>query len=63
MTFEESLARIDEIVGRNSDGSTTLEESLALYAEGTELLGDCSKMLGDARVRLETLSPQKEEEE
>jgi len=63
MTFEESLARIDEIVGKLSDGGTTLEEALALYAEGTKLLGACTRQLGEARVRLETLSPQREDAE
>ncbi|MBR1837342.1 MAG: exodeoxyribonuclease VII small subunit [Kiritimatiellae bacterium] len=44
------LSRIDEIVAKLNDGETTLEESLALYAEGTKLLGDCTKQLGEARA-------------
>lgn len=55
MTFEESMARLDEIVSLLNSGKTTLDESLTLYAEGTKLLSDCKKQLSEARVRIETL--------
>ena len=38
MTFEQALHRLDEIAERLGDGGTTLEESLALYAEGAGLI-------------------------
>ena len=56
MTFEESLARLDEIVNILNDKSTSLEESLDIYAEGAKLLSECEKQLSDARVKIETLS-------
>jgi len=61
MKFEEALSRIDEIVEKLDGGETTLEESLALYAEGTKLLGDCAKQLGEARARFEELTPKRED--
>ena len=56
MTFEESLARLDEIVNILNDKSTSFEESLDLYAEGAKLLSECEKRLSDARVKIETVS-------
>lgn len=43
MTFEQALHRLDEIAERLGDGGTTLEESLALYAEGAGLIERCSR--------------------
>ena len=54
MTFEQALHRLDEIAERLGDGGTTLEESLALYAEGAGLIERCSRELGEAKLKLET---------
>lgn len=60
MTFEESLLRLDEITQLLSDGSTTLEQSLELYAEGAALIDKCSKELNDAKLKIEKLAFVKE---
>ncbi|MBR6735783.1 MAG: exodeoxyribonuclease VII small subunit [Oscillospiraceae bacterium] len=56
MTFEASMARLEEIVSLLNNGNISLEESLALYAEGAKLLSECEKHLSDARVKIETLA-------
>lgn len=60
MTFEQALSRLDEITALLSDGNTTLEQSLSLYAEGAALIESCSTQLNDAKVKIETLSFLKE---
>lgn len=60
MTFEQAMARLDEITVLLSNGSTSLEQSLALYAEGAGLIGSCTRQLNDAKAKIETLFPEKE---
>ncbi len=60
MTFEQALARLDEITALLSNGSTSLEQSLALYAEGAGLIERCTRQLNDAKAKIETLFPEKE---
>ena len=62
MTFEQAMQRLDEIAERLGDGTTTLEESLALYAEGAGLIERCGRELGEAKLKLETLGFQKDGE-
>lgn len=47
-TFEQMLARLDEIVRSLEKGDAPLEESLALYTEGAELIRSCTKQLDEA---------------
>ncbi|MEA5134961.1 MAG: exodeoxyribonuclease VII small subunit [Candidatus Fimivivens sp.] len=60
MTFEQALARLDEITALLSNGSTSLEQSLALYAEGAGLIDHCSQQLNEAKTKIEKLFPEKE---
>lgn len=60
MTFEQALTRLDEITALLSNGSVSLEESLALYAEGAGLIERCTQQLHDAKAKIETLFPEKE---
>ena len=50
--FEESLARLDEIVRHLEKGDLPLSESLSLFEEGTRLLTACSKMLDEAEQKV-----------
>ena len=50
--FEESLAKLEEIVRHLEKGDMPLSESLKLFEEGTSLLTSCSKMLDDAEQKV-----------
>ena len=54
--FEDMLTRLDDIVRTLEKGEAPLEESLALYTEGAELIRRCTKQLDEAEqtvVRLQ----------
>jgi exodeoxyribonuclease VII small subunit len=51
-TFEQALAKLDEIVRQLEDGDTGLEESLARYEEGVGLLKCCYTQLRQAEQRI-----------
>jgi exodeoxyribonuclease VII small subunit len=59
-TFEEALGRLEEIVESLERGSPTLEESLALFEEGTRLRALCTAKLETATQRIRTLADQAE---
>ena len=48
-TFEENLGRLEEIVALLERGDAPLQESLALFEEGTKLVTDCSATLEKAQ--------------
>jgi len=47
-TFEQAVARIDEIVTLLEKGDAQLDKSLALFEEGVKLIETCGTMLDDA---------------
>ena len=47
-TFEEKIARLEEIVAALEKGDAPLADSLALFEEGTKLIADCSGQLETA---------------
>lgn len=51
-TFEESMARLEEIVATLEKGDATLEASMALFEEGTKLATACSKQLDTAEQKV-----------
>jgi len=55
LTFEESLARLEEIVEQLEDGKLPLNESLVLYEEGIKLSRECNRQLTEVEGRLEAL--------
>ena len=52
MSFEASVARLDEIVRLLEQGDAPLEESLALFEEGTALVRKCSALLDKAEQQV-----------
>lgn len=52
MTFEQALARLDEIVRGLEKGELPLNDSLKLFEEGTALITTCSKMLDEAEQKV-----------
>ena len=55
-TFEEKLARLEEIVGALEKGDAQLAESLKLFEEGTKLASECGKLLDEAEQKVVKLS-------
>ena len=47
-SFEQAMARLEEIVGLLERGEAPLETSLALFEEGTKLMRQCSVLLDKA---------------
>lgn len=52
LTFEESMARLEQIVRALEQGNAPLEESLKLFQEGTDLVRSCGKLLDEAELQI-----------
>lgn len=57
-SFEKALAELESIVLAMEDGKLTLEDSLAAYRRGVELLRHCQGTLADAERQIEALAGQ-----
>jgi len=55
LTFEKALEELEALVGRMEDGKLPLEESLAAYQRGAELVKFCESKLSDAQARIAIL--------
>ncbi len=55
-TFETALAELEKIVASMEGGQLPLEESLAAYKRGTELLKLCQQQLQDAEQQVRILT-------
>lgn len=55
-TFEDKLARLEQIVGALEKGNAPLAESLKLFEEGTKLAGECGAMLDAAEQQVVRLA-------
>ena len=51
-TFEENIARLEEIVSMLERGDAQLKDSLTLFEEGTKLVSTCSDMLEKAQQQV-----------
>ena len=51
-TFEQAIARLEEIVAALEKGDAPLADSLALFEEGTKLIAACSKELDAAEQKV-----------
>jgi exodeoxyribonuclease VII small subunit len=54
-SYEASIERLDEIIGKLDSGEVTLDEALTLYEEGVGLVKACAEKLQAAEVRLKKL--------
>ena len=52
LSFEDSLARLDEIVRHLEKGDLPLSDSLRLFEEGTALLASAGRMLDEAEQKV-----------
>lgn len=55
-TFEENMLRLEKIVQSMERGDVSLEESLKMFQEGTELVKTCSKLLDDAELQVNKIA-------
>ena len=55
LTFEKALEELEAIVARMEDGKLPLEESLAAYQRGAELIKFCEGKLSAAQARIAVL--------
>ena len=52
MTYEAAVKRLDEIVSLLEKNEVSLDESLALFEEGTKLTAFCTKKLNEAKAKI-----------
>jgi exodeoxyribonuclease VII small subunit len=55
LTFEQALARLEQIVTAIEQGAVPLEQSIDKYAEGVELVKQCRRILDRAEKKIQLL--------
>ena len=55
-TFEQEIARLEEIVGLLERGDAPRDEAMALCAEGAKLMRECTKRLDQAEQKVTLLT-------
>lgn len=55
-SFEQNMQRLEQIVRAMERGDVSLEESLKLFQEGTELVRSCGKLLDEAELQVTKIS-------
>ena len=53
--FEASMARLEQIVRAMERGDVTLDESLKLFQEGTDLVRNCNRLLDEAQLQVKKI--------
>src|SRR5208282_6552185 len=53
--FEQSLARLEEVVRKLESANLPLDQAMKLFEEGMQLSRDCQKQLEEAEARVEIL--------
>ena len=61
-SFEEAMARLEEIVSSLEEGKTGLDDSLCIYEEGVKLVKFCHETLDKAEQRVRILMKNEEGE-
>lgn len=56
-SFEEAYRELETVVKKLEDGGPALEESLALFQRGMELVQYLSKLLDEAELKVKSLTP------
>ena len=55
-SFEQALSELENIVSQMESGQLPLEQSLATYKRGTELLQFCQKSLAEIEQQIQILN-------
>ena len=63
MSLEQAMARIEQILQILDSGQGTLDESLALFEEGTALVRFCNEKLQQAKLRVKEVMAKNESDE
>ena len=56
LTFEQSMARLEEIVSLLERGDAPLEEAMKLFEEGSKLMRECTAQLDQAEQQVKLLT-------
>ena len=56
LSFEEALARLEEIANILENDSPDLSKALGMYEESAKLLSECTKMLDEAQKKITVLT-------
>jgi exodeoxyribonuclease VII small subunit len=59
--FEKSMERLEEIVQTLESGKLSLEESVKLYNEGTQISKNCKLALENAQLEIKTINGKDDE--
>ena len=62
LTFEQAMQRLEEIVSLLEDGKAPLNESMALFEEGTKLSAYLSQLLDTAEQKVTMITVRDEAE-
>jgi exodeoxyribonuclease VII small subunit len=57
--FEQSLKQLETIVAQMERGDISLDESIKLFEEGTQLAEQCKQQLAEAECKVEILIKQR----
>lgn len=55
-TFENNMQRLEQIVRAMERGDVSLDESLSLFREGTQLVESCGKLLDEAELQIRKIT-------
>lgn len=55
-TYEAKIEQLRKIIEKIEDGNTSLDESIRLYEQGAALVKQCESLLGEAEIKITTLS-------
>ena len=55
LSFEQALAKLEDIVGKLESGKAELEQSIAMYALGARLKAHCQARLDAAQLQVEKI--------
>ena len=61
-TYEEEVKRLEEIVKKLESGAAPLDESIALFSEGAELVKTCTAILDEAEQKVKILTESEKSE-
>lgn len=54
-SFEQSMARLEQIVRQLEDGNVPLDDLMKLYDEGTALVRSCTERINQAEQKIRTV--------